>query len=618
MTNYQPESNERIDPDYQPGSNERIDPNDQSSVETRPFAPKPAPRKVSGKMIGGLITLALVAVIGVGGFIAVRTLFTAKQNIPQLLAGDTQFYASLNPNLSAVSGAQNIQEAYRGLFDEVTSGGDAAQQMQDQFGLNFKNDIQPWIGTEMAVGVRGVVVDGLDELTMGEAPSFDSEKGELIAVLATRDRAASDAALLKVRAKAESENAKASDEQYKNVTITSLTEDGKVVVAYATFQDYVLAANKTQVIKDLVDRAATKQNTLAANPRFQTVIAGLPATAIGYVFADGSAISQNLEQVMRSSMAQLPTEQQEQMEKSLQTIRALEGLGTSISVVEQGIALDAVVKFDLTKVDEKTKTQFDALKTPATNAILAATGQQALSVLGGIIPATTKQQILDAINEAPDAKQQVVDFEDETGISLERDILEWFEGEVAIVVLPVAKDNELGLPATGYFALRTPKKDAALAGLKKIEEAVNKASGSDQPLFSDATIGGQSWRVAAMEGVNFGGYSFVGDTLVIGVADEALNGAATGKDQPLTNTDAYKAVAANLPNPNGGISFINVPAVLTLLDSLGVTTDGSSKSDEEAQALKALEPIKGIGFGGAPGVDANGLGKGRMFVYITK
>ncbi len=578
-----------------------------------PGAPK---RGLSGKVIGGIIAAVLVAALGVGGFIAYKTLFQAKQDIPKLLAGDTQLYASINPNLSALKGGKNLQDAFKNLTasSEADSGKDTDQQMADALGVNFKDDMQPWIGTEMAVAVSGFENFSMDAASDGDELA---KQAKLVIILATRDKVKSEAFLQKLRAKQQDDGAY-TDETYKGVKIAGRARDAakndNPVNALATFQDYVLIANDAQLIKDLVDRSASQQNTLGQNPRFQSVIGGLPTTAIGYLYVDGTAVSKGVDAAMKSSDVTLSDEQQTQVDKSMQVIRALEGIGMSISLPDQGLAFDFDTKLDMSKLDADMKAQLDVIQAPVGAEILSTVGQDALASITGLIPSTFKKTVMDGLNASPDVKEQLKEFEEQTGLNLETDLLDWFQGPFGLVVMPADKEKFPNIPASGYFRLRTTAKDKAQAGMKKIEDAIDKMS-NGSTAFSDSTLGGQSWRVIKDPDAGVaGGYGFVGDDFVLGIGEELLTNVPAGATTPLVNDANFKAVQANLPAKNSGIVFFNVPKIVeTVAKFQDTTADELYKSD----GGKAVKPIRGVGMAGEPGLDATGLGKARLFILVT-
>src|SRR5262245_54753982 len=115
--------------------------------------PPPPPAKRGRGWLYAAIGAVLVIAIGVGFAVVLgRTLFQAQRSIPRLVGEDTQFYMSLTPNLSAVQGVQRLQAAYPQLFlDKDSSGVD--KQLEEALGVTFKEDIQPWLGREMALAV---------------------------------------------------------------------------------------------------------------------------------------------------------------------------------------------------------------------------------------------------------------------------------------------------------------------------------------------------------------------------------------------------------------------------------------------------------------------------------
>lgn len=574
------------------------------------------PRKSRAGRIILFVVLGLIlviAAIGVTGYFVAGRFFGAQRNTPALLPADTQIYASINPNLSAIPGLARIQAAYQQSDPEAAA--DAQQQLEDTLGLNFRDDIQPWIGAEMAVAVSGVT-----DLN-AEAEEL-AETGNISILLASRDNAKAEAALAKVRAKREADNGETfSEEVYKNVTITTSSggDDDSPLGAYAIVSDNAVIASNADTIKQMIDRNGATENTLAQSEAYKQTIAGLPDNAVGYVYVSGDLIRDATEQSLEQQREMLGSEALiEQFERQQAAINAFVGMGASISVPAEGVQFDTSIKFDMTKLDQATREQFDATKITVSDALLKSINKDAMFTYAIPIPDTFRTQMEQLINSSPEAEQQVAAFEQQFDFDLEQDLLAWLSGEFALVVMPAGEqsaDSPLAdVPVSGYMVVRSKDMAAAKSGLPKIAAALEQVGGVS---FTAQDVGGVEWQTVGdpSTDVVLGGYGFVGDSVVLGALESGLSAAAGAGSAPLVDDATFKAAQGKVVSPSGGIVYVNVQDAINAAIQL---EDQTRAEFDETQPGKAFKPIQSVIASGEPGVSDDGLMKSRLFVTINE
>lgn len=581
----------------------------------QPAPPQPARRSRAWLfvLIGGF--LVALALIGVGvGWLIYNRLASSQSNIPAMMAADTQLYATVAPNLSALPGVARLQEAYPDLFLESDSSS-ADNQLEKLLGVSFKDDVQPWVGTEMALGVSGLSQFTLEGGSLsGDAMGELARQAKVAIVLASRDDAKAQAFLDKQRAHREGEGQDFDESTYENITIYEQQKaESSPIAAFALLRGFVVFASDKSTITAMIDRDPRGSDTLAASERFQTLRANLPGTAVGYFYVNGTTLSDTTTALVEQFTSTMQPGQATQLEETVENLKALQALGMSISVVDTGVQFDTAATFDLSKLSQRASERIEETRAPVGAERLSAISGDALGLMTFKIPSTLKDDLLDAFKAQPNSEQSLRDFEEQYGFDLEKDLLAWLEGEASLVIMPGEKIGNTTLPVTAYFALQPADKAAAEAGIEKIAAAVEKLMGdSDQGRFTDATLGGQEWQVAEdqQSGAPLFGYGFVGNDLVIGIGEGALTAAGNGKDTPITETESFKAVVANLATPNGGIFYVNVTAALDEYLSSEAAPDDFDDTN--------MRPIKALGAAGAPGVSADGVATSRMVVYIAK
>lgn len=576
-----------------------------------------APRKSRAGRIVLFVVLGIVVVLlllaGVAYALAGR-FFSAQRNTPALLPADTQVYASINPNLSALPGLARLQRAYQQSDPEASA--DAQQQLEDTLGLNFRDDIQPWIGTEAAIAVSG-----LDEIDLEEEPTMIGRGADVSILLASRDNAKAEAALAKVRAKREADHGESfSQETYNGVTITAASggESSSPLRAYAIVKDNAVIASSADAIKAMIDRQSATENTLAQSEAYKQTIAGLPTDAIGYLYLSGDLVRNSVEKGLQQQIDNLGDNAglRQQVERQQRLLKAFLGAGASISVPSEGVQFDTSIKFDPAQLDQAARDQFS--KAPVSDALLRSISKDALLSYAVPIPDSLRQQIADLIKSTPEAEQQVAAFEQQFDLDLERDVLGWISGEFALVVLPSGEqsaDSTLAdVPVSGYLVVRSKDMPAAKAGLPKIAAALEQVGGVS---FQAKQIGGVEWQTVGDPAGDevLAGYGFVGDSVVLGIAEPGLAGAAGASGAALPDNAAFKAAQSKVSSPSGGMVYVDVQHAI---DAAITTQDQSRAEFDETQAGKALKPIQSVIASGEPGLSEDGRLKSRLFVTINE
>jgi hypothetical protein len=581
--------------------------------------PPPAPPAKRGRgWLYAAIGAILVIAIGAGFAVVLgRTLFQAQRSIPKLVGEDTQLYMSLTPNLSAIQGVQRLQAAYPQLFlDQDSSSLD--KQLEEAMGVTFKDDVKPWLGREIAFAVSGLKEFKSDDggpLSESSAEQF-AKDAQIAIIMASTDNEKAQAFLDKQRAGRGEKDQEFDKTEYKGITIYEQKDsDRNPLSAFALVQSYVVFASDTATINAIIDRGADGKGTLEDNARFKGVLNNLPKEAVAYTYVDGPAVDTLFTSAMQEMLDELPDGQRAQLEQQLSNLKALQGVGLSLSVDPEGLQFDTAANFDTAKLDAEMKAQLEEAKTPADAERLKNISNRAMALFTFRIPATFKEQMLKAIKAQEDGEQMLEEMEQQTGLDLERDLLDWLVGDVSLVVLPGEQLGDVTLPATGYLAIKPKDKAAAEAGVEKIGDVLQQMGEGQGIAFEEQTIGDVSWQVVAEPESQqvLGGYGFAKDELVIAFGKGSLESAG-GKDAPITDDASFKLIADKLPKSNSGVFYLNVTSAVELADQLGV---GNEDSPEEAEFRKNVKPIKAIGLAAEPGLDQSGVARGRMFIYIN-
>lgn len=555
---------------------------------------------------GGVVALILIAV---GAMVLFGSFNQRPNTIPQILAGDTQMYAAITPNLSDLPNIDRLRKAFPELMD-YQNDADFNEQLKEELGVTFNEDITPWLGTEMAFTISGIPYEEVfnqETLQSGSPPDIEDDIKVLL-VLSARDVKAAQAFLDKQRTYREGQGDQFTSSTTEKVTIyTQEGEDIDPLSAFALVGDKVIFANDASLISAIVTRDPNGKDTLAANAQFQQVFAALPADRIGFIFVNGQPLGQALLANSDQFVADMSDAAAEQLLDQLDSLKAFQGVGFSISVLADGVAFDALSVFDRAGLSQATADQIKEAGDPVSPERVANVSGDALLALSFRLPTTFGEQIQTAIENDPMTAEQVVMMEEQLNISLQDDLLSWLQGEGTFVLLPGETIAGMPMPISGYFAFKSNDPAAAEAGMTKIIAAIDEMSGGELGLH-DEDIGGVTWQAVGVGGETAGGYTFNNDELIIGIGVKTLEAAVDPATTIAENT-AYQTGVKVIPNPNGGFIFVNLPAALSTAEEQMLI------SDEET--MQRLEPFKAIVAGGAPGMSDKGVSYGRLFFVIS-
>jgi hypothetical protein len=573
-----------------------------------------------------LLVLLLVAG-GVYAFTAGLFQFAQQRqsNIPAILGADTWMYGTITPALSDLPNIARLQAAYPQLFVEQDP--QAANEQLEEFGLTFQEDIQPWLGPEVAFAFAGdtsflTEMNAQPQLQPQEIPTEElfQQMNLLVLIASTNDEAAQEF-LNKMRTNLEDDGAQFTEIVHEDVTISEQTnpEPDEPPLAFAVAKNHVVFATGAAPIQALIDREAGSADTLANTTSFQRLRDSLPTNAIGYIYIGGQAIADTNQESVEQSLDQLPPELADQFRGQVDIFQAVEAIGLSVSLESEGIAFDATVPMSLDQLSETNQQLIETYGQPVSTERLANISDEALVLATFRIPEDLGEQFMEGFNAMEGGEEAMQELNMLLGFNLEEDLLSWLSGEGSLVLMPGEQLGDIILPATAYVSLQTPNLTAAEEGMQNIAEATEIQSGG-MIIFMETTLGNIAWQAFQFPGNEqpLGGYGVVNDEIVIAFGNNAMTAAATGSESPITNTPAFQAVMSSLPDPNTGVSYVNVPDTFDTLDSLGTfvepPTDEQLAQQEELR--RNIEPIRGIGGAATSGLDENGSARTRMFVYI--
>ena len=181
-----------------------------------------------------------------------------------------------------------------------------------------------------------------------------------------------------------------------------------------------------------------------------------------------------------------------------ETIDAISGVALSLGFTDDGIRLDGVLAYDLTKLSDPAKKLFTVPANP--NKTLDVLPESTLAAISGQNLKLYWDFYTAAIGQDAQAKKQfdqsLQGIKTQTGIDIDADVFAWMTGEYALSVVPAKPLTAAGpsAPPVGLMLL-IEAKDTALA-----KEKMTKISGAltKQGLtFSTKKVNGADMQVVA-------------------------------------------------------------------------------------------------------------------------
>lgn len=491
----------------------------------------------------------------------------------------TAFFLSINTDMNSgqIKSWQKIID-YLSQIPEVK----LITQNMDLLALakigTYDADIKPWIGEELAIGLTDV--NAVVNLATGSGTPTSGEYPVLVAA-SVKDQAKAEAFINKLGGQLTGLGLAApTKETYKDATLYTFNL-GIANVAAGVSKDKLIIGGGLALVKAAFDQAADKN--LAKNIQFMNVASKLPAQNLAFTYIDYQTIVKSVTNnpQIKNALAGL----------NATNLDYTASVGAAFSTADTGFRIDSYQTF----LPEKTPPAIaDMLKKGANpNKILTALPESTLAFMNSRDAASAYTQFVDSLKSmnspsGVDFDKSLSDFEKQTGLSVQNDIVSLFGGEYTVFVSPEA-DNK-AVPVGFGLLTEATDKTATQARLDKIATAIEqKAQG--QVKWANKTEGSTTYRnaqitdptskttVSANLGLA-GNYAFfsLGDATT-----KELIAAATGGKNFTNGANAanFDKVKASLPADNTGFFYLDIQAVVKLATPL-------IPAGQEATSFKAI------------------------------
>lgn len=580
-------------------------------LPTDPTAePQPPARRSRRLLKVSAAVVGTVVLVGVPSAVALYLAMSrgSGDQLIRVVPANADVYATLelDPSLSQKRNLESFLEHFPKLRsqDQIqknidSSLGDAVKDL----GLDYKKDVQPWLGNQLAAVAK-----------------VDSKSGAGALLVRSTDDAAASRAMDKVKGSKSMQGTHWSTTSHGGVTIAVGRDDSGVSAAYAVFDHVAVLASSDTIIDTLIDTDHHKQANLSTAQSYKDTLAQLPDDHIGVAYVNAASLLHSLKQSIGGDMSNAP----DFVRKSMDSLDAYRSMGMAVSAQSDAMALDGVSLTDPSKLTDAQRTALSSHGSrPAalswvprdSYGVIAATKSTsgaaglplALAVIGGLTvvgrqTTSTFQNVSNGLS--PDAVPTpaglppgaLSPFDDQVpvsppppsdplqqlGLDDPNGILSHLSGDAAIAVGP----GHGSLPVSAVVALGTDQS----AAMQRFLGAAAALVGSGGQWTTQA-YGGAVLHTLHIDGTPFApsytvfdGYGLIAtDADALRAAIDAHSGTGPGID----SSPSFSGSAA--AHANGGLLFVDFPALFRSVDS---ALSGSDRADFDHNTLPDVRPLR--------------------------
>lgn len=436
----------------------------------------------------------------------------------------------------------------------------ASKENSDTEAINYQEDIQPWLGNIMLAWL----------------PS-ETEEPKILLVAGIKDKV--EALKFIDKLKKETEESIQTSE-YKGFTIIETKRESEEPFNIAILDDIIVAAPEEKTVKMAIDTYQGSSSFADKNgaKEILTQTSNNKDTLFQFYVPNYTSL---LKQSMEASGQDMATF------KSIQKqLDYVDSMVISVGIEEnRGILMQTMVKLNpSSNIPKYSEISGQVLAQIPGNSLLLISG-------GGINQ--TWSWFIEQFGEDPEFKDSLeqarTSLKANADLDLERDIMSWMDGELAISILP---SNTPPVPVKGAMVITTSDRSTAENTLEKIE----KLARSNGAPINNRNLDGKE----ITEYKNHPGgqvilaYGWLDDkSLAISLADKADSIFSIQPSESIAQNPDFQESIRNFPQKNFGYFYLNFKEVNSLLDNLA-NSFGQPIPPESKAVLDSIITIAGV------------------------
>ncbi|MBD2528736.1 DUF3352 domain-containing protein [Nostoc flagelliforme FACHB-838] len=502
-------------------------------------------RSFIGFIIAGAIALLVIAIAGFYWFFAKSPVnLIGSTSGP----GATIFVSKLSPVMvSLLTNPDRLQALER--EEELSK---LKTSLFAKSGIDYKQDIQPWLGDEITLAITTLDIDREQE--NGQQPGY-------LLALATNQPEKSREFVELLFSKRALAGANLAVEQYKGVKLISDNSQPEqdLLAGAVVGEGFVLFANDLKVLRDAINNVQAPDLNLTSSADYQKAIKELPKGGLAIAFLNLPIVAkwQGLELAEQLYNSQI----------------------ISLSLNPKGLLAETtfLTTSETAPPSPALSKPVGALQYVPASAGLAISGSN-LSHLGDSDLAKLWRQATATIYGSEEdvisrLAKPVADVQKRWGINLPKDIFSWVLGEYAIALLP---DKEQTTPHWIFVVEKSQDVEQGVAHLDAIASS-NGLSISpltiDQQKISAWTELSTTTKKSDVKGGSFsietkvrGLHTTLGNYEVFTSDLETMDEILTAKDNSIIDNPNFQDSIAAIPLPNQGYVYLDWAKSQNLLE----------------------------------------------------
>ena len=534
---------------------------EQTQVTNSPAAPGGGNRML---IIGGIAALALIAVVVIGAIFLIPRLFGADENaIASVMPPSTSLLVEVNALNLANEDAQRVARAFEDVLDEsdvdfnADDPASALEQLDDQMdeatGMTITDDVLPWIGPNLGIGLLELDVEAID----------NNEIPQIIFAATIREIEPADIFIEDLIDVIEEESGNRVDEvEYGGALVFEIDSDFEDErIAFGRSDTIFFIATNIDTLEEAID--AQNGESLAGVEEYQDTIASLPGDRAVTVYMSGDSIEE-------FANAAEDSPDFEGFDADVIKDLELKGVGMAGMVTAEGIRLDFVSNYNSLSEEqqEMLDAQTDNIKTAdflPESTYLFLVGQRLDLTWQTAVDALASSGVNeDDFDEAMDM------FDDTFGFNPNDDLMPLLNGEYSIAII----DSDEGLLAEEF---ETDLGAVIMIGSSDGEELTNLAEDftdglEDQDLSVDDS-GNDDVTVYEIEdpgGDLVGAYGVSEDYLIASTSGESIENLFNGEAN-LADSDKFSNAWDAFPRGTIPVMYIDLDGLFAALEDVDPT-----------------------------------------------
>ena len=484
--------------------------------------------------------MVILAAAGVGAFVFLSSASHPNDETASFLPADTDIYFSFNmrPGAGQLLQVRSIIKRYTDNPDFQ----DKVDTVEGETGIHLLEDVLPWLGPELAIGIMNV----------GDI----QEDPQVVAFIGTRDSDAAERVLRRfINYLEDQQEADFLRDAYEGFT-TYIEMSGAEDVHFAVTDDYLVATSSERLLEDTLDMMIKSEGALLDKGEFQVARDSVRERRFFFLYVDVDSI---IGQAMRQGDIDdaLGASNLRELRDRLPAI-----LGVSSSFVDSGVRIDGFYK---------TPVGSDII--PPANSLGSAGLLPDDSM--ALISVTGVKAVWEELADSLDLRTAVRGLEASVGIDIDRDVLGWMTGEAALALLSNSFSFDLfgGLPkAINALAL------FEFSDYRDAEDALDNIVTALEDLgvpFDDVEIDDQEATLVDLRGFlgETGyrpGFMLLDNHVVLGTTKDALRTVVevqNGDETSLFAESEFARLLEMVPEGKNALFFLNIKEIREAIES---------------------------------------------------